>query len=47
MPFIGLATLALGGLVPFLAVVLYMHSYVHAFLQGMAFCIACTAETYA
>ena len=44
---IGLAALALGGLVPFLAVVLYMHSYVHAFLLGMAFCIACTAETYA
>ena len=22
-------------------------SYVHAFLHGMAFCIACTAETYA
>ena len=44
---IGLAALVLGGLVPFLAVVLYMHSYVHTFLHGMAFCIACTAETYA
>lgn len=44
---IALAALALGGLVPFLAVLLYMHSYVHAFLHGMAFCITCTAETYA
>ena len=43
---IGLAALVLGGLVPFLAVVLYMHSYVHAFLHGVAFCIAYTAETY-
>ena len=37
----------LGRPIPFLAVVLYMHSYIHAFLDGMAFCIACTAETYA
>ena len=37
----------LGRPIPFLAMVLYTHSYVDAFLHGMAFCIACTAETYA